>query len=108
MRKLILFVLGMSVAAFVAVGMPAQAAAQGRGLQPEDLHRLRSVGQARISTNGEKILFTVQSREGEKGTSSQIRVWDIASGQSSVASQWERKRLERPLVSRWSMGGLSR
>ena len=51
---------------FLAAGIPEVATGQTGGLQPEDLHKLRSVGQARISPDGEKILYTVQSREGDR------------------------------------------
>ena len=83
MRKLFVLVFCLSFAALAMVGIPASASAQGRGLQPEDLHRLRSVGQARISADGRKILYSVQSREGDRGISSKIWVWDVESGRSS-------------------------
>jgi dipeptidyl aminopeptidase/acylaminoacyl peptidase len=79
MRKLAL----LSIALVVLLVSPHGADGQKTGLQSEDLHRLRSVGAAQLSPDGNKILYTVVSRVGDRGTSSKIMVWDIASGTSS-------------------------
>ncbi len=73
----------LTIIAAATIGFPALVFAQGRGLEGEDLHRLRSVGEARISPDGETILYTVESRTGLKQSESSVRIWDVANGKSS-------------------------
>ncbi len=98
MRKVALF-FGMIL--FLAAGIPVIAAGQMRGLQPEDLHQLRSVGQVRISPDSQKILYTVESNEGDRNTTSKIWVWDIGSGQGAPLFPDDR----RGSSPRWSPDG---
>jgi len=75
---------GPLLIAFVCALTPAlPAASQGRGFQLADLHELRSVEGVRLSPDGRRILYTVESREGDRNGATRIFVWDIASGRSS-------------------------
>ncbi len=65
-----------------AFGFSASAVAESRGLRADDLHRLRSVSGAQISPDGKKIVYTVASREHPRYVSSQLRIWDVDSGET--------------------------
>ena len=101
MGKSALFYRGMAIAAFAAIAMQSPLAAETRGLQPDDLHRLQSAGGVQISPDGKQILYDVQSREGSRGTTSRIWIWDVASGKSSPLA----KEGVRGSNARWSPDG---
>jgi dipeptidyl aminopeptidase/acylaminoacyl peptidase len=83
------------------MALPAGLAAQGRGLKSEELHRLRSVGEVRISPDGGKVLYTVESREGKGHSEPSLWLHDVASGKAAPFLG-EGTRASRP---RWSPDG---
>lgn len=59
-----------------------QAAAQDpTGFRPDDLRRLRSVGQAAVSPNGGRVGYTIVSRETGEGGSSELFIVDLRGGE---------------------------
>lgn len=67
--------------ALLYVGSATAARAQdSSGFRPDDLRKLRSVGQVEISPRGDALAFTVSSSAGDGGSSSELRIMDVASG----------------------------
>ncbi|HXV62250.1 MAG TPA: S9 family peptidase [Vicinamibacteria bacterium] len=85
MHKLGSFVSRRLPALLLVALVPVEPAAsrERRGLQLSDLHELRSVSDVRLSPDGKKILYIVESREGDRHTTSRIFVWDIDSASSA-------------------------
>jgi len=96
-HKLAMLLRVVPIAALAAIGMLNDAAAQTRGLKSEDLHQLQSVSVVQLSPDGKQIVYTVTSREDPRSSSSQIWLWDVASGQS--------KQLRAGSRPRWSPDG---
>lgn len=66
----------------VAFSFSSSAVAQSRGLQADDLHRFQSVSGAQISPDGKQIVYSVASREHPRYVPSQLRIWDVDSGET--------------------------
>jgi dipeptidyl aminopeptidase/acylaminoacyl peptidase len=96
---LVLYLLTILIPATASAG--PKDADLAKSFKPDDLHRLRSVSQARISPDGKKILYTVTSREGMRSTSSQIMVWDVSARETAPLLQ-EGQKGSNP---RWSPDG---
>jgi dipeptidyl aminopeptidase/acylaminoacyl peptidase len=75
---------GTAAAAALAAALaaPAVPASGGPGLQPADLHRLRSVTDARISPDGTRVAYTVRDPSGPGGPSLQTHVLELATSRS--------------------------
>jgi dipeptidyl aminopeptidase/acylaminoacyl peptidase len=63
-----------TVVLFVAFSCSALA----QGLQPQDLHRFRSVGEVQFSPDGKHLAYTVTSDAGDRGPFGQIWIMDMA------------------------------
>lgn len=66
--------LELAAAALLAAAAPASP----RGLEPEDLHRLRPVGEAQITPESRRILFTVRNSEDSGSPRSEPWLFDLA------------------------------
>lgn len=64
----------------------AHRAAQASGLQPADLHRLRSVGRVAISPDGERVAFSISDPEGDGRPSSSLWIHDLSSDERTRVS----------------------
>lgn len=77
------------LALLVVIGVLAPArslAAQASGgavFHPSDLHRFRSVGDARISPDGSRIAYTITDRLGPRRPSGHLWIMDVATGHSA-------------------------
>lgn len=78
-----LFLLCAQVVVASGLAAPPSAAQEPSGFRVGDLRLLRSVGQARISPDGERIAYTVLSRESGSGTTSELMVMELGSGQTA-------------------------
>src|SRR5690606_23610657 len=74
--RLVVAVLLSSVAA--APAMPQDATA----IVVDDLGRFRAVGQARLPPGGDAIAYTVSSWQADGGSSSDLRIMDVETGES--------------------------
>ena len=77
---------GLTRAAALLAGAAvfAAPAAGADGFQPADLHRLRSVVDARISPDGARVAYTVRDPSGPGGPSAETRLLDLATSRSVV------------------------
>ncbi|HKJ03562.1 MAG TPA: S9 family peptidase, partial [Longimicrobiales bacterium] len=67
--------------ALVATGSAECRAQEVGGFRAEDLHQLRSVGSVQISPDGQRVAYTVQSREGAGGPGSELWIRDLSAEQ---------------------------
>lgn len=70
----------IAIAVLCLMSASAAQAQDARGFQPDDLRRLRSVGQVGMSPDGRSIAYTVSTSDGDGGSSSDLRILDVASG----------------------------
>ena len=73
---------------FLTASSPAWAQSpgpgQGQGMKPEDIHRLHSVRDVRVSSDGQSILYTESDSSGPRRATSQLFIYDRRSGSSRV------------------------
>ncbi|HEV2387739.1 MAG TPA: S9 family peptidase [Candidatus Acidoferrales bacterium] len=77
--------LALIALAWMLVPIPAatrQLSGARGGFVSDDLHRLRDVGDAQISPDGRQIAYTIVTRSGPRGPSSQLWIMDVATGNS--------------------------
>jgi len=68
----------------VLAALPAALTGAPPGLQPADLHRLRSVIDARISPDGARVAYSVRDPSGAEGPNVETRVLELASGRTVI------------------------
>jgi len=83
------------------LSLAAPAWGQQRLFAPEDLYRLRSVGEVEVSPDGSRIAYGVQSNAAPGRPTSTIEILDMASGQSSGL----RPGIDSASGPRWSPDG---
>ena len=66
----------LTLAALLAAPVPPAP----RGLQPQDLHRLRMIGEVQIAPDGRRVLYSVRITEGPGTPRSDPWLWDLATG----------------------------
>ena len=72
-----------SLVLLASIPLAGPIVAQGRGFEPSDLYRMRSVGEVQMSPDGSQIVYTVIHRDRSGRPYSQAWLWDVASGTAS-------------------------
>lgn len=72
-----------SLVLLASIALARPSVAQSRGFEPNDLYRMRSVGDVQMSPDGSQIVYTVIHHDRSGRPYSQAWLWDVASGAAS-------------------------